>query len=107
MGEPPPGTWYQEAKILGKKMPQRRLKDTNEKRWKRYVEPLISFESGVFTDLGCNAGFYCRKMIDKGFTVYGVEKSTEFINHAYYWETCHPKGVKFYHSDIMNYRLTC
>jgi len=107
MGNIPPGVWYQEATINGVKMPQRRTEDTTEKRWENLVEPLVRKDGGVCIDLGCNAGFYSRKMVDKGFDVIGVEREPEFLAHARYWEEQDPKGVKIVEADINDYDLPC
>ena len=104
---PPPGEWYQEATINGVKMPQRRQRDTSEKRWQTFVKPLIKPGPGAVTDLGCNAGFYCRKMVDLGYSATGVERSHEFLAHARYWEKCEPKGVRVVESDIAEHKLRC
>ena len=77
--------WYQEATIKGVKMSQRRNRDTNEKRWKNLIEPLLPFTDGndrLFMELGSNAGFYLRKMSDLGFKTIGVEIEDEFVAHA-------------------------
>jgi len=103
----PPEKWYQEAIINGIEMPTRRKTDTNEKRWKTFIEPLLPFkgENRTFIDLGCNAGFYCRKMSDLGFKATGVEKDIIPIRHATYWESCEPKGVKIIRQDINKYEI--
>jgi len=104
----PKGKWYQEATIKGEKMPTRREKDTSEGRWKKFVEPLIPFKKGegrLVTDLGCNAGFYSRKMVDRGFRALGVEKDPVYIAHGKYWEENDPKGVKILHEDINKHDL--
>ena len=103
----PPGNWYQEATINGVSVPQRRTQDTSELRWQNLVKPLIQKDSGVCTDLGCNAGFYSRKMADLGFTAIGAEKSPEFLAHARYWESMEPKGVRIVDADINEYNLQC
>jgi len=94
--------WYQEATINGVKMPTQRKKDTNEKRWKTFIEPLIH-GGGVFTDLGCNAGFYCRKAVDLGFKANGVELNEDYFGHAKYWEQEEPKGVRITQGDMVDY----
>jgi SAM-dependent methyltransferase len=99
----PEGKWYQEATINGVVMPTRRKNDTNEKRWKKFLEPLIEKGEGRFTDLGCNAGFYCRKMSDLGYLAEGVERNPEFIAHNRYWEREEPKGVRLVEGDITEY----
>ncbi|MFA7195738.1 MAG: methyltransferase domain-containing protein [Candidatus Neomarinimicrobiota bacterium] len=101
----PKGKWYQEAVINGMTMPTRRIHDTNEKRWKKFIEPLIELDSGFVTDLGCNAGFYCRKFAERGFRATGVERSTEFFRHAEYWESSDPRGVRLINCDITEYSL--
>jgi len=106
-GTIPPGRWYQEAVINGVEMPTRRKNDTNERRWKGLVEPFVSESNGgVFTDLGGNAGFYCRKMADLGFRPVCVERSDEFARQGAYWESMDPKGLRFFLGDIMEYDLT-
>lgn len=102
VGVPPPGSWYQEATILGRKMPTRRRNDPSEGRWEKFILPHLHSASGVFLDLGCNAGLYCRKATELGFRAIGVERDTTFIRHAHYWESCEPKGVQIIESDIMD-----
>lgn len=104
--EIPPGKWYHEATINGVKMPQRRPRDTSEKRWNELIKPLMPPGDGggsIFVDLGSNAGFYMRKAVDMGYRVEGVEKRDDFITHARYWEDNDPKGVKTIHMDINDY----
>jgi len=103
--QPPAGTWYQEATINGVVMPQRRKNDTNEKRWKNFIEPFVKKGEGRFTDLGCNAGFYCRKMADLGYTSEGVEMESEFLAQARYWEQEDPKGVRIVDADVTSYEV--
>ena len=71
MGKPPPGLWYQNATINGVAMPTRsRRRNTHERRWRTFVKPLLPLEDGTdrtFIELGCNAGFYLRKMKDRGY----------------------------------------
>ena len=106
MGEPPPEKWYQEAVIAGVRMPLRRKKDSNEARWKRFVYPFMkALTPGVFVELGCNAGFYCRKAAEMGFQAIGVERSVDFRRHAFYWESMDPKGVEIVEKDLMDYDL--
>lgn len=105
MGVLPPGIWYQEAKIDGQWMPQKRTYDTNEKRWKKYIAPLVTGTSGTIVDLGCNAGFYCRKMADLGFKAIGVERDMNAIRHAYYWETKDPKHITIIPKDITAFKV--
>lgn len=100
--------WYQEATIKGVIMPQRRRHDTNEKRWKNLIEPLLPFRNGddrLFTELGSNAGFYLRKMADFGFKTIGVEISDEFVAQARYWEENEPKGTIIVQADLNTYPL--
>ena len=103
----PPGNWYQEATINGVDVPKRRTTDTSELRWTNLVKPLIQKDGGVCTDLGCNAGFYSRKLADLGFAAIGVEREQEFLAHARYWEEMEPKGVKIVDADINDYNLQC
>ena len=107
MGIKPPGRWYQEATINGKEMPFRRRSDTNEKRWNKFIRPILPFVGSdrTFVDLGCNAGFYCRKMADLGFKTIGVEREAMFLRHGAYWETLDPKGVKLVKDDVNDYQL--
>lgn len=97
--------WYQEATINGVEMPTQRTRDTSEKRWERFIKPLLPKEKGLFVDLGCNAGFYARKAIDLGFKVIGVEIDEEYLKHARYWEENDPKGVEIVSGDIAEYDL--
>jgi len=101
------GKWYQEAVINGVAMPTRRKGDTNQKRWETFVEPFVSEGVGRFTDLGCNAGFYCRKMVDLGYMAEGVEREPIFLGHARYWEEQDPKGVRIVEADINDYDIWC
>lgn len=101
----PKGRWYQEATIKGRKMPTERKNDTSEKRWKQYIEPLLKPDSGRFIDLGCNAGFYCRKAIDLGYKAIGVEYDKTYIEHARYWEKEEPKGLEIIEKDIRDYEI--
>ena len=105
MGVMPPERWYQEAQIDGEWVPTRRQHDTNEKRWKKYLEPLIELKSGTVTDLGCNAGFYCRKMAERGFNAIGVERDFVALRHNHYWETRDPRGVKVVENDITQHEI--
>jgi len=107
MGEPPPGRWYQAATIRGVEMPTRRGRDTNAKRWEVYLKPHIrSIGGGVFIELGCNSGYYCRKAVDLGYTTaIGVEKDPDALRQAHYLETCDPKGVKIIESAIQEYDI--
>jgi len=106
MGVVPPGAWYQEATINNDVMPAQRQRDTNAKRWEGFISPFVELTSGTVTDLGCNAGFYCRKFIERGFKAIGVEKAPDALRHAYYWEGRDPRGVKIVESDINNYQIT-
>lgn len=101
----PPGKWYQEATINGQKVPTRRKSDTNQKRWENFIKPFVEKGTGRFTDLGCNAGFYCRKMADLGYLSEGVEIEQEFIDHNRYWEEQDPKGVRLVECDINDYEV--
>ncbi|MFC1622319.1 hypothetical protein ACFL13_03000 [Patescibacteria group bacterium] len=103
----PQGKWYQEATINGVKMTPRRHSDTSEGRWNSLIEPLLPFrgEGRVVTDLGCNAGFYSRKLIDLGFKATGVEKNPMFVSHARYWEESDPKGLKIIEADLNEYNI--
>ena len=108
MGVIPPGEWYQEATVHGVQMPTRRTNDTNEKRWHKFIKPLIEGPIvGRMTDLGCNAGFYCRKFSDLGFKATGVERDPEVLRHNYWWEEHEPKGVRVVESDINDYSPSC
>jgi SAM-dependent methyltransferase len=108
MGVVPPGDWYQEATVQGVQMPVRRTNDTNEKRWHKFIKPLVeSPVIGRVTDLGCNAGFYCRKFSDLGFKATGVERDPEALRHNYWWEEHEPKGIRVVESDINDYSPTC
>jgi len=110
MGKVPPGRWYQEAVINEIGMTVSRKKDTSEKRWNNLIKPLIPYKKGenrMFIELGCNAGFYCRKMADLGYKSIGIEKEVEFIRHACFWESCDPRGVKIIEGDINNYEIPC
>jgi len=100
--------WYQEATINGVKMKQRRQSDTNEKRWKNLIEPLLPFRDGdsrLFVELGSNAGFYLRKMADLGFETIGVEIEDEFVAQAKYWEENEPKGTITIQMDLNDYKM--
>lgn len=103
----PEGKWYQEATINDGVMPSIRQTDTSEKRWNTFIKPLLPFigEERLFVELGCNAGFYLRKMTDLGFRSIGVERDPTYISHAYYWEECEPKGVKIINADLTRYDL--
>jgi len=107
MNKIPPGKWYQEATINGAVMPTRRSNDTNQRRWQNFIKPLLPFkgEGRTFIELGCNAGFYCRKMSDRGFKAIGIEKEPIFIRHAHYWQSCEPKNVKIIEGDINDYNI--
>ena len=108
MSTPPPGQWYQEATINGAKMPARRKADTNERRWRAFIKPLLPFNKGhgrMVIELGCNAGFYLRKMRSRGYKAIGIEKEMEFIRHAHYWESCDPKGVEIIEGDLNQYNM--
>jgi hypothetical protein len=102
---PPPGRWYQEATINGIKMPTRRTKDTNERRWKNLIKPFVEPGEGRFTELGCNAGFYLRKASDLGYKGEGVEKSELFYAHAKYLQDMEPRNVSIIKSDIRDYNV--
>jgi len=97
--------WYQEAVINGVEMPTQRIRDTSEKRWERFIKPLLLRKEGLFVDLGCNAGFYARKAIDLGFKAIGVEIDKEYLKHAQYWEKNDPKGIEIVSGDIAEYDL--
>jgi hypothetical protein len=100
--------WYQEATIEGVKMPFRRSSDTNERRWKGLIEPLVPFTDGkdrLFVELGSNAGFYLRKMAGFGFKTIGVEKENEFVTQARYWEEHEPMGTVTLHKDLNDYDI--
>ena len=100
--------WYQEAVINGKAMPTRRKEDTNEKRWKNLIEPLLPSRDGkdrLFIELGSNAGFYLRKMADLGFKTIGIEKEDEFVAQAKYWEENDPKGTETIQADLREWPL--
>lgn len=103
----PPGKWYQEAVINGEAVQTRRKHDTNEKRWQTFIEPHIQMENGIVQDLGCNAGFYCRKMVERGFKAIGVEREPEFIRHNRFWETQDPRGTELVTKDITKYEPVC
>lgn len=107
MGVTPPEKWYQEATINGADMPTRRQNDTNEKRWNKFIKPFVSEGDGVITDLGCNAGFYCRKFAELGYSPVGVERDYKALRHAHYWESESPRNVRIIESDITEYDLTC
>lgn len=99
--------WYQDAVVNGKKMPFRRSrKDTTTLRWRGFIEPLVT-DGSTFVDIGCNAGFCCRKMVDKGFISFGVEKDSAFFDCARYWENQEPKGVRLVNGDIHGYDMPC
>jgi glycosyltransferase involved in cell wall biosynthesis len=101
----PEGRWYQEAVINGVEMPVERSNDTSEKRWQKYIMPFVQLGNGIFLDLGCNAGFYSRKMIDFGYHCIGVEKDLKYFAHAKYWEEKMPKGVELINKDITEYDI--
>jgi len=70
------------------------------KRWKTFIEPLIPYTQGngrKFVDLGCSEGFYCRKMIEKGFKTVGMDLN---VKYAKEWEEEDPKGIKLIEGDI-------
>ncbi|MCP4648828.1 MAG: glycosyltransferase [PVC group bacterium] len=104
-GDRPPGKWYQEATICGCVMPTERKKDTSGKRWETYIRPLLKHGEGKFIDLGCNAGFYCRKALDLGYEAIGVERDKVYIEHARYWEKKEPEGVEIIEKDVREYDI--
>lgn len=95
--------WYQEAVINNKKMPTERQKDTNEIRWKRFIEKFLLHKNGLFIDVGCNAGFYSRKARDMGFKVIGIENDEGYYEHAKFWEQEEPKGIEYLFMDASEY----
>ncbi|OGM29332.1 hypothetical protein A2630_01950 [Candidatus Woesebacteria bacterium RIFCSPHIGHO2_01_FULL_44_10] len=97
--------WYQEAVINGVAMPFQRHRDTSQKRWERFIRPLLPSGRGLLVDLGCNAGFYMRKAADLGFTTIGVEIDEDYLEHARYWESQDPRGVTIIKEDISKYDL--
>jgi len=56
----------------------------HRRRWRQLVRPLVPRDGKdrLFLDLGCNAGFYMQKAIDRGYRAQGVEVSPEFIEQA-------------------------
>ena len=99
--------WYQNAIIKGKPMPFRRKKnDTTTARWKKFIEPLV-VNGSVFIDFGGNAGYCCRKMVDKGFITYCVENDPAFVDCAEYWEEQDPKGVNVINRSAISYDFPC
>lgn len=101
----PTGKWYQEAVINGVTMPTIRNRDTNEKRWKNLIEPLLPKTGGLFIELGSNAGFYLRKAKTHRYEAIGVELSKEYVAHAKYWEENDPKDVKTIEGDLNEYDI--
>lgn len=89
--------WYQEATINGVEMPVLQHKESAGLRWREYLEPLIPPDRGRALDLGCNAGFYSRKLADLGFAVTAIDRD---VDNALYWEKEHPKGIKIIQGDI-------
>lgn len=96
--------WYQEAVINGVKMPTQRHRDTSQKRWEKFILPLLP-SGGLMVDLGCNAGFYMRQAVDLGFRTIGVEIDDDYLEHARYWESLDPKGVIIIKGDLSKYEL--
>lgn len=97
--------WYQEAVINGVRMPFQRNRDTSEKRWLTFILPLLPAGSGLFVDLGCNAGFYMRKAVDLGYRAIGIEIDNDYLRHARFWEDQDPKGVTIIKGDLSEYDL--
>jgi SAM-dependent methyltransferase len=67
--------------------------------------PFAQPGNGIFLDLGCNAGFYSRKMTDFGYHCIGIEKDLKYFAHAKYWEEKMPKGVELINKDITEYDI--
>lgn len=103
---PPPGRWYQEAVINGVEMPRRRQEDTNEERWRTFIEPFMwNGQEQRFVELGCNAGFYLRKARGLGFEAIGVDNDPTYLAQARYWEANDPKGVQIFGEDLRYYGI--
>ncbi|MCK4236635.1 MAG: class I SAM-dependent methyltransferase, partial [Candidatus Krumholzibacteria bacterium] len=49
---------------------------------KRHVMKLLNIEGGRILDLGCGSGTYTRELLDRSFTIWGVDFSSRMIEMA-------------------------